>query len=214
MTYIRGQKAQIDVWSQLGISGWNWDILLPYYKKAEHFDPPTPAQVAAGASYDPEFHGMHGPVHVGYQYELQNGSFYDTVRQTWRNLGQSLNREANGGDVHGFSVWPKTAVRDKGLRADAAQAYYYPVQGRHNLKVIKGTVTKIRWKSSSHSSHLVTANAVEYIDGHGKTAIVKAQKEVVLSAGSLRTPALLELSGIGNPKWVFWRIWFQGFTRL
>jgi choline dehydrogenase len=203
MTYVRGQKAQIDAWSQLGISGWNWDTLLPYYKKAEHFDPPTPAQVAAGASYDPAYHGSHGPVHVGYQYELQNGSFHDIVRQTWQNLGQPRNKEVNSGDVHGFSVWPRTAVRDKGLRADAAQAYYYPVQGRRNLKVIKGTSTKILWKSPDHPIHSVTANAVEYIDAKGNTVILRVKKEVVLSAGSLRTPAILELSGIGNPKSVF-----------
>jgi choline dehydrogenase len=195
MTYVRAQKAQIDAWESIGNPGWNWETVFPYYKKAEHFDLPTPAQVAVGASYIPGYHDNTGPLHVGYQYELQNGTFYDAVRESWRKLGQPVNKDVNGGDVHGFDVWPKTCVRDLDLRADAAQAYYWPVAGRPNLRLVQGTATRMLWKDSG-----ATASGVEYITSAGVIRTLTATREVILSAGSLRTPALLELSGVGNPK--------------
>jgi choline dehydrogenase-like flavoprotein len=66
MTYIRAQKAQIDAWEALGNPGWNWDALLPYYKKAEGFILPTSAQADDGASFDPTQHGDAGLVSVGF----------------------------------------------------------------------------------------------------------------------------------------------------
>ena len=53
MTYIRGDKAQFDAWEDLGNPGWNWDAMLPYYKKSELYTVPTDVQIAAGATYKP-----------------------------------------------------------------------------------------------------------------------------------------------------------------
>jgi choline dehydrogenase len=195
MTYIRAQKAQINAWEALGNPGWNWDTLLPYYKKAEHYDAPTPAQALVGGTYEPLAHGETGPLHVGYPFELANGSFFSTARDTWAALGQPLNRDVNTGDVHGFDVWPKTCVRDLELRADAAQAYYWPIAGRPNLRLFRGMATRILWEKSA-----AVARGVEYVTANGTKVELAANKEVILSAGSLRTPAILELSGVGNPK--------------
>lgn len=196
MTYIRAEKSQIDSWETLGNEGWNWNKLLPYYEKAEHFVVPTAAQDEAGASYLPSYHGKHGPLKVGYPYGLLNGSLVDGVEAAWHTLGISHISDANGGHVRGFTVWQSTLDRDANIREDAARAYYYPVQRRPNLHVfLNTTANKIIWESSIS----VVANGVEIASQNGTVSILRAKKEVIISAGSLRSPAILELSGIGNP---------------
>lgn len=78
MTYIRGDAAQFDAWeNDLGNTGWNWDSMLKYYKKAEGFQAPEEWQVEAGATHDPSFHTASGDMHVGFIPDLINGTFYD-----------------------------------------------------------------------------------------------------------------------------------------
>ncbi|KAL5356135.1 GMC oxidoreductase-domain-containing protein [Aspergillus floccosus] len=199
MTYIRAQKREIDTWEVLGNKGWNWDNLYPYYLKSEQFQSPTEAQVEAGASYVKENHGWKGHLKVGYPYRLLNGSFPSLVRETWTRLGMSQNPDANGGDLHGFSVWPQTLNRAENVREDAARAYYYPVQDRPNLVVYRGIAAKILWQRESKSSSREHASGVQYISSEGVVGAVHAAKEVILSAGSIRSPAILELSGVGSP---------------
>ena len=196
MTYIRGQKAQFDAWERLGNPGWNWNSLLPYYKKAEHFDPPKPEQRPIGASYQLQYHGTSGPVHVGYPLTLQNDSFYKTVAQSWQTLGQPHNPDASSGDVSGFEAWPYTCKADIGRRADAAWAYLYPVEHRPNLKIFRGTATRVVLSEDG-----AEATGVEFKAANRTAGTLHAKREVILSAGAIRTPALLELSGIGNPKY-------------
>ncbi|KAI1375851.1 putative GMC oxidoreductase [Hypoxylon crocopeplum] len=199
MTYIRGDKAEFDAWESLGNDGWNWDTLYPYFKKVEQFSPPTAAQLAAGASFNPEYHGENGILKTGFPFQLFNGSFHKFAQQAWHSLGYSLNPDVNGGDVRGFGIWPQTLDRDANVREDAARAYYYPVEQRRNLKIIKGTVTKVTWADSSASDGILSADGVEYRTPDGKTIAITAAKEVLLSAGSLRSPLILESSGVGNP---------------
>lgn len=197
MTYIRAQKAQIDSWETIGNPGWNWESLLPYYKKSEHFDAPTTAQLAAGTSYDTANHGVDGPLRVGYPFQMQNGSLHEQVQKSWAALGLPHNIDANGGDVRGYTIWPSTVDRAANIREDATRAYYYPVQDRPNLHVLLNTtVNRITWADTSEA----VANGVEITRSNGSTGYLKANKEVIVSAGSLRTPAVLELSGIGNPQ--------------
>ncbi|RFU80823.1 glucose oxidase [Trichoderma arundinaceum] len=197
MTYIRGDKAQIDAWEQLGNQGWDWDTLLEYYKKVEQFFPPLPWQETVGASYEEEYHGASGEIHVGFNPSLLNGSFYGNVKDSWAAIGQGLNRDANSGVTAGFDVWPQTIDPVKNVRWDSATAFYWPVQDRPNLKLLNGTVSKILWKSSKASTP--EASGVEYLAPDGQLTTVTAKKEVIISAGALRTPLILELSGIGNP---------------
>lgn len=199
MTYVRAQKPQIDSWETIGNEGWSWDDLLPYYKKSENFTIPTPAETLAGASYDASYHGRGGPLSVGYSYDLLNGSFHSIVQDTWANLGIPLNNDSNGGDVRGFSVWPSTLDSATNIREDAARAYYYPIKNRTNLHIFLNTAAnKIEWGDSV--SGKAVAKGVQITRSNGSVEILKASKEVIVSAGSLRTPAILELSGIGNPK--------------
>lgn len=201
MTYIRGDKAQFDAWESLGNLGWNWDTLYPYFLQAERFTAPSAAQAAAGGAYDPATHGEAGHVHTGFPFSLVNGSFYNLSADTWAALGYERNEEPNAGSVGGFSVWPQTLDRDQNTRFDAARAYYYAVEDRPNLTLIKGTVKRILWGNSAETEETSSiAEGVEYVAPDGKIVKAKAAKEVILSAGALRSPLILEGSGVGNPK--------------
>lgn len=199
MTYIRADAAEIDAWEGLGNKGWNWNTLLPYYTRTERFTPPTGAQTDVGASFDPEYHGEHGDLHVGFRYALPNGSFHGIVQKTWESLGYPVNPDVNSGDVHGFDVWPMTIDRDSDLRWDSARAYYYPVEGRHNLVVFNGTGLNIEWEEGKVDG-VKRATGIQYADDNHQKITLNANKEVILSAGALRTPLILEMSGIGNPR--------------
>lgn len=199
MTYIRADAAEIDAWEALGNEGWNWNTLLPYYKRTERFTPPTETQEDFGASFEPEYHGDQGNLHVGFRYALPNGSFHGLVQKTWENVGYSVNPDVNSGDTRGFDVWPMTIDRQSDLRWDSARAYYYPVEDRNNLVLIKGTGLSLEWDNEANS-HIEKATGVRYVDDKNQRVTVGVDKEVILSSGALRTPLLLEMSGIGNPR--------------
>lgn len=198
MTYIRADAAEIDAWEALGNKGWNWNTLLPYYMQSERFMSPTGAQKDVGASFDPQYHGDNGDLHVGFRYALPNGSFHGIVQETWESLGYPVNPDVNSGDTHGFDVWPMTIDRDSDLRWDSARAYYYPVEGRSNLVIISGTGLNIQWEEEEVDG-AKRAAGVQYADDNHQKTTLTVNKEVILSAGALRTPLLLEMSGIGNP---------------
>ncbi|KAJ6437674.1 GMC oxidoreductase [Purpureocillium lavendulum] len=201
MTYIRGDKAQFDAWEKLGATGWNWETLLLHYKKVEKFFAPLPWQIEVGASVKEEFHGHHGQLRVGFTPVLQNGSFYHDSKVTWEGLGQALNPDVNGGTTRGFDVWPQTLDPEQNLRWDSARAFLWPIIGRKNLHLINGTVSRVLWKSGRHGHDDAQVDAVEYLANPGNTRKkVNINREAVISAGALRTPLILERSGIGNPK--------------
>ncbi|KAH8678171.1 glucose oxidase [Xylariales sp. PMI_506] len=197
--YIRGDKAEFDAWETLGNKGWNWDALFPYFKKSENFTIPTTAQIAAGATYVPGYHGEEGYLKTGYLYALTNTSLYEDSVQSWTALGIPSNPDLEGGTTHGFNVYPSTIDRDANVREDAARAYYQPVEFRHNLSVVKGMVTKLTWAKDS-SGEGVVANGVEYLDASGTLQSISVTKDVIVSAGTYKSPLVLEASGIGNPK--------------
>lgn len=209
ITYLRAETVQIDAWESFGNPGWNWASLYPYYKKSEHFIPPNPLQVAEGAAFNPDFHGFDGHLAVGWQAGTpDNGSSTTIINETWAALGMPYNKDANGGHMRGFTVYPFTVNATTSIREDAARAYYFPVQGRKNLHAfVNTTATKLIWQDSDETTALkkgqsLTAEGVQVILSTGDVATVKAKKEIVLSLGSLRTPPLLEYSGVGNPAYV------------
>ena len=204
MTYIRGDAAQFDAWESLGNPGWNWASLVPYFKLSEKYHIPSATQLAAGVTYEAVNHGFDGHVHVGYQVGFVNGSFAPPVIGTWGGpLALPHNPDLNGGDVRGFSMGPQTLNPELNVRWDAAKAYLYPVEGRSNLKIIQGTVKRITWaprKRSTYGEGRLVADGVEYLTDDGKSHTLRVRKEVVVSAGAVRTPLVLEGSGIGNPR--------------
>lgn len=210
MTYVRGDAPELDAWAALGNPGWDWSTLYPYYLRGESFAPPTEAQVAAGAAWNPPFHGESGPLRTGYPYEMLNGTLFDRLATTWEVLGQGRNRDSSGGDVRGFAAWPMTVDRDAGVREDAARAYLWGAVGRPNLDLVQGTVKRVLWEDGGcvttqgwavqDEEAALMARGVEYETPNGETVTNVANREVILSAGAIRTPLILEQSGVGNPE--------------
>jgi choline dehydrogenase-like flavoprotein len=199
MAYARAEDVQIDAWEALGNNGWNWTTLLPYYLKSEQFQVPKAFQVANGITYNPNFHGFSGPLKTGYINGEINGTIGTTFNDTLANLGVSWDNDVNDGTMHGFNSPPKTIDQDANVREDAARAYYWPISNRTNLALYQNTyANRIVWKSTSGCDDAV-AGGVEVVTSNGTVAIIHANKEVIVSAGALRSPLILELSGIGNP---------------
>ncbi|KAK4498807.1 hypothetical protein PRZ48_009317 [Zasmidium cellare] len=202
-TYVRASRAQIDAWEELGDKGWNWDSLWPYYLKSERFQPPTPDLVAKGAEFEPSAHGTSGHVGVGWSNYTMGGNAHSVINQTYQNLGIPYNKDQSTGDLHGFSVFPSTIDSKLEIRSDAARSYLYDIENRTNLHVITNTVgEKIEWDETKtqHNSPVLRASGVQIrpIAG-GKSRVITARKEVILSAGSHKSPGMLERSGVGNP---------------
>ncbi|KAJ5623331.1 hypothetical protein N7490_011936 [Penicillium lividum] len=196
MSYTRAQNVQIDAWESMGNKGWNWKSLLPYYKKSEGFQVPTPDQVAHGADYYISYHGQDGPIKTGWPNAMANSSVLPVLDETLAQIRVNYNRDVNGGNMVGLTVHPDTVDRDANVRQDAARAYYWPIEERSNLKIITNSyANKIVWSNASHDA---IATGVE-VTGPDGVITVHASKEVILSAGSLKSPMILELSGIGNP---------------
>lgn len=201
MVYLRAQDAQIDAWEQIGNKGWNWKNLFPYFRKGEHFQ--VPSNYAwldgSGVSYSPDDHGYKGPLKVGWSSSQLNDGLAQKLNATFQNMDTPVpwNEDPNSGQMVGYSVYPKTVDSDLDIREDAARAYYYPYQSRGNLDVWLHThANKITWKPGQNA----TAEGMEVTFANGTMTIVKASREVIISTGALKSPVLLELSGIGNPE--------------
>lgn len=201
MVYSRAQKSQIDAWEKAGNNGWNWDTLLPYFKKGEGFQVPTNFSwfEGTGITYNPAYHGYSGPLKVGWSSSQMKNGLAQTLNTTFKSFTPSIqyNQDLNGGQMVGYSLYPKTIDSNLNIREDAARAYYYPFQTRSNLHVwLNTTANKITWRKGTEA----TADGVEVTLSNGTVITVKASREVILAAGALKSPLLLELSGIGNPE--------------
>lgn len=112
---MRAESSQIDAWKKVGNS-LSWDSLLPYYKKSERFEVPTVAQVTAGASYLPEFHGTEGPLSVSWPTDMVGKNFSSILNDTFETINLPWNGDATGGYMRGFNVFPKTHDRELNVR--------------------------------------------------------------------------------------------------
>ncbi|KAJ5177532.1 Glucose-methanol-choline oxidoreductase [Penicillium coprophilum] len=200
MVYLRAQAAQIDAWETVGNKGWNWKNMLPYFKKSEQLQDPAhyPFLDGSGVAFDPAYHGFTGSLKVGWSSTQLNDGLAQKMNATYQNLKVPVqyNPDPNGGDMIGYSLYPMTVDSELNIREDAARAYYYPYHNRTNLHVwLHTNANRITWKDG----HDITASGVEVTLSNGTTTVVTATREVILAAGALKSPVLLELSGIGNP---------------
>jgi choline dehydrogenase-like flavoprotein len=201
MTYLRAEAVQIDAWEQIGNTGWSWESLMPYYKKSEYIQQPSASQFLRGASFDPKTHGTSGPLAVGWTDNMMGEEIISSINQTFEVLGLPLNEEPNAGSMRGLTIFPKTIEQADNVREDAGRAYYWPVSKRPNLDIyLESFVEKMIWhpQSASHDTRQ-TARGVVFTNRNGTRSTILANREVILSAGSLRSPLLLEQSGVGNP---------------
>ncbi|RVE50263.1 hypothetical protein evm_005098 [Chilo suppressalis] len=179
MLYIRGNKRDYDNWARMGNTGWSYKEILHYFLKAEDMRIPQ-------YQHD-HYHSTGGPLTVDY-FRFEH-PITRKILEAGQQLGYNI-LDVNGPYQTGFTRSHAT-VRD-GLRCSTAKAYLRPVSKRPNLHVsVHSLVKKVLI-----DEHL-KAYAVQFVK-HGQERIVKASKEVILSAGSLQSPQLLMLSGIGD----------------
>ncbi|RDW80189.1 hypothetical protein BP6252_04827 [Coleophoma cylindrospora] len=196
MLMDRGSKADYDRWAELGNVGWDFAGLLPYFIKSETFTPPA-ADFAAewGIEHDASVHGTSGYVNSSYPpfvYPSTKNYF-----ESMKSLGINVPKDAANGEALG-AFWSTLALNPGvSTRCSARVAYHDTVETRSNLHLLTGNqVTKLVTDSTSGS---VTATGIEYAsDASSAIKSVTANKEVILAAGSLHTPQVLQLSGIGS----------------
>jgi choline dehydrogenase len=178
MIYMRGQAADYDGWRQLGLEGWGWDDVLPYFLCHEDHH--------GGAN---ELHGAGGEWRV--ERPRISWEILDAVRDAAAEVGIPKIDDFNRGDNEGSDYFEVNQRR--GLRVSAAKAFLKPVLSRKNLRVATGAVARQLKIENGRVTGL------EYLrDGETITAV--ARRETVLAAGAIGTPHLLELSGIGRPE--------------
>jgi choline dehydrogenase len=175
MIYMRGQAADYDHWRQLGLTGWGWNDVLPYFIKSE--------DNAAGAD---DLHGSGGEWRV--ESQRLKWPILDAVRDACAEIGIPKVDDFNRGDNFGSSYF-KVNQRG-GLRWNASRAFLKPVMHRRNLAVITGAQARRILFEGKRAAGVL-------IDRDGETAAVRAEAEVILAAGAIGSPHLLQLSGVG-----------------
>jgi len=176
MAYVRGHPCDFEEWEQCGATGWGYQNCLPYFRRAERW--------MGGAD---EYRGNSGPLVTCNGNGMKN-PLYRAFIEAGAQAGYSRSADYNGFQQEGFCALNMT-IKD-GVRCSTSNSYLRPALRRRNLDV----------RSNAHARRVVfegkRAVGVEYeIDG--TTRIVRAEREVILSAGSIGSPALLQLSGVG-----------------
>jgi choline dehydrogenase len=175
LIFIRGQREDFDDWEQAGATGWSYRDVLPFFRKLESFNGP-PSQ----------YRGAHGPLRVSV---LRNEhpacrAWLEAARQ----LGLPANDDFNGATTYGVGSY-QLSIGSR-WRESAAVAYLRPALSRPNLTVLTGgQATRVVFERTS-------AMGVEWAAGRQRH-VAYAEREVILSAGALQSPQLLQLSGIG-----------------
>ncbi|KAJ7485944.1 alcohol oxidase [Mycena latifolia] len=205
--WTRGLNAQYDAWSTLleddeASVGWNWSGLFNYMKKSEAFSAPNSQQAAKGAQSIASYHGTTGPVQVTYPDLMYGGpqqpAFVDTIVGL---TGISHFEDLNGGTPNCVSITPLSIDWHRSdYRSSSVEAYLTPVESQRTNWVTLGRhiATKILW--SNPGSVPLKASGVEYAYWTNSTTryTALARREVIIAAGAIQTPALLQLSGIGD----------------
>lgn len=181
MIYIRGHARDYDQWRQMGLDGWSFADVLPYFKRSEGYE-----------LGETEFHGGDGPLKVS-ESPLVDGVFGAFIA-AGQQAGHKLTDDFNGAEQEGFGGYQRTI--HEGERWSASFGYLRPIEKtRSNLTIIStGMVTRIVLEEGR-------ATGVEVVSGKAAAEeIIHANKEVLICAGAVQSPQLLQLSGIGDPK--------------
>ena len=177
MAYVRGNAADYDEWASLGNKGWSYNDVLPYFIKSENHQ-------SNGAPY----HGKNGPLYVSFA--NSPSSLNQFFLQACKNNGIPLNEDYNGATQLGASMLQFT-IKDN-RRQSTATAFLVPARKRPNLTV----------RTRAFVKRLLIDNdrikGVEIITGKSTTEKINSSKELILSAGAIKSPHLLQLSGIGD----------------
>ncbi len=178
LVFVRGQSHDYNTWAQLGNTGWSYDDVLPIFKRMESYD-----------GGDDEYRGRSGPLRVTDPDE--SGLLYESIMKAAEQVGIPRNSDYNGESQEGIAISQATIAN--GRRMSTAYCYLKPIKHRTNLNILSG----------AHTSSLILegkrCKGVEFIH-KGTIKKVMPSREVILCAGTINSPQLLELSGIGSPE--------------
>ena len=177
MMYMRGNRADYDGWRQRGLDGWDYASVLPYFKRAE----------GHGSRRD-AYHGTDGPLRINRA--ASDNPLYDVFLEACEALGLPRNDDFNGAVQEG--VGRQDFFVDRGRRVNTGHAFIRPVQGRPNLRVL------LRAQAERLIFEGRRCVGVAFRE-RGRRREVRARREVILCAGTINSPQLLQLSGIGAP---------------
>ncbi len=178
MVFVRGQSQDYDTWAQLGNRGWSYREVLPIFRAMESYQ----------GSADEEYRGREGPLKVTESNE--SGPLYDALIKAAGEVGIKYTKDYNGAQQDGIGMTQAT-IRG-GRRMSTAFCYLDPARSRPNLTIQANALTECLLLEGKRCV------GVRYTL-NGQTHEARANREVVVSGGSINSPQLLELSGIGQP---------------
>ena len=178
LAFVRGQAQDFDTWAQMGNQGWAYEDVLPFFKRMESYE-----------EGDERFRGRGGPLRVTNPPPLN--PLYATVIRAAGEVGIRHNPDYNGASQDGIAMSQATIA--SGWRMSTARCYLDPARKRPNLRIVTGAL------ASSLMVDGKRCTGVRYRVGE-TTHEARAAREVVVSGGSINSPQLLELSGIGQPE--------------
>ena len=179
MIYMRGQQSDFDHWAELGNRGWGWQDVLPIFRRSENYQ--------HGAD---DFHGGNGEMRV--EERRVNWEILDAWRDAAEECGIPKIDEFNRGDNFGNAYFQMN--QRNGKRWSAVRAFLDPIKDRANLTILtEASVRKICFDDNAAEP---TATGVAVLHG-GHEHVFAANNEIILAAGAIASPQLLQLSGIG-----------------
>ena len=182
MIYLRGQRQDYDGWAANGCAGWSWDEVLPYFKKSEHLE----SGGTAGA------HGKNGELKISWIDKLHTSS--QAFMQAAMAYGMPFNSDMNDGDPYGIGYLQGTIF--DGHRQSAATAFLKPALKRRNLAVRTYCPThKVLFKNGC-------ATGIEIKNNNGQVERFYCRKDIILCAGAIGSPQILQRSGIGDANYL------------
>ena len=178
MVYVRGHAGDYNHWAESGATGWSYADVLPYFKRMETWTP-------RGQGGDPDWRGKDGPLHV--TRGPRDNPLHDAFVQAGEQAGYPVTEDYNGEQQEGFGPMEMTVY--KGQRWSAANAYLKPALKRDNCELTRAFARRVVIEEGR-------AVGVE-VERGGKIEVIRANREVILSASSINSPKLLMLSGVG-----------------
>ncbi len=179
MVYVRGHPRDFDEWEALGASGWNYRKCLPYFRRSERW------QHGADA-----FRGGDGPVATCFGPDAGRNPLSAAFVEAGQQAGYAHTSDCNGCEQEGFGAFQMTV--DAGVRASTARAYLAPVRRRANLTVVTGALVDKVVLDGRRAAGIMLRRG-------GSAIEVEAEREVILAAGAIGSPTILQRSGVGPP---------------
>lgn len=178
MVYVRGHACDFDEWENLGAKGWGYSDCLPYFKKAETWQ-----------GGEDDYRGGHGPLGVTGGNNMALNPLYQAFIDAGVEAGYPKSDDYNGYRQEGFG--PMHMTVSGGVRESTSSAYLDPIKKRKNLTIWTGAhVDKIMLENGKAKSVV--------LHHQGMDKVISANKEIILSAGAIASPAILQRSGIGS----------------